>query len=104
MAPPGKDSITVATNALRAESRVWDEQAGTMSTVAQKAEGLRLNRVEAGLFQVVFSAYEETLNAIVDRSREGHQRMTEVATTLVQVANTYDQEEQHNEHRLRNLY
>lgn len=104
MSPPSKESIKVATEALRSEARIWDAQAAHMTDIAQRTEGLRLNRIEAGLFQVVFSAYEEALNAIAGRSGEGHQRMTEVGDTLVQVANTYDQEELENEHQFRNLY
>ncbi|MGX7827346.1 hypothetical protein ACTG9Q_19890 [Actinokineospora sp. 24-640] len=104
MTIPSKQSIQVATDALRSEAGVWTAQSDVMTSIARKAEGLRLSRVEAGLFQVVFSAYEEALNTIVGRAGEGAARMTEMGTTLVQVANTYDQEEQANEHSLRGVY
>ncbi|EWC59747.1 hypothetical protein UO65_4986 [Actinokineospora spheciospongiae] len=104
MTIPSKASIRVATDALRAEGAVWSAQAGVLDTLAGKAEGLRLTRIEAGLFQVVFSAYEEAVTTVTDRAREGSRRMDEIAATLIQVANTYDQEEQANEHGLRNVY
>lgn len=104
MAQPSKQSIEVATDALRAEARIWDQQAAQMDKAAAQAEHLRLSRIEAGVFQVVFSAYEPAVDMITARSREGQQRMTDVGNTLIQAANTYDQEEQQNEHRLRNLY
>ncbi|HET9138525.1 hypothetical protein [Actinophytocola sp.] len=101
---PTKQELQVATDALRAEAGVWDGQSTTMGEVAAKAEGLRLSRIEAGIFQLIVGPYDAAADQVTNRCREGEQRMAEVADTLRQVADTYDAEEARNEHQLRNLY
>jgi hypothetical protein len=49
-------------------------------------------------------SYDDTADQITARCREGHQRMTEVASTLRQVADTYEAEEAKNVHRFTNIY
>jgi hypothetical protein len=44
------------------------------------------------------------VDVVTARCREGAQRMTEIASTLRHVANTYEDEERRNEHTFRNLY
>lgn len=104
MAPPTSEQITVATRALRTEAGVWDEESAEMAGIGPKGEGLRLNRVEAGLFQVVFDAYGQVIDQVIARSNEGAERMSEIATTLRSVADTYDREEAANTHQLKNIY
>ncbi|GAA2832489.1 type VII secretion target [Crossiella cryophila] len=104
MAPPTADQVRAATAALRDEADVWDRQAGEMGEVVTLAEAMRLNRVQAGLFQLVFDTYTEVVNQVVDRSGEGVRRMGEVANTLRQVADTYEREEAANLHRIKGLY
>ncbi|NJC67934.1 hypothetical protein HC028_26010 [Planosporangium flavigriseum] len=60
--------------------------------------------MEAGIFQLVASAYDNAVDQLTVRCREGQQRMTDVAATLRQVADTYDDEESKNLHRFRDLY
>jgi hypothetical protein len=104
MAPPSKDSIKVATDALRTEGGTWDGQGAVMTGIAGKARGLDMTRLEAGVFQVIVGAYGSIVDQVGARADEGAARMGEVADTLVQVANTYDREEQNNTHHLTNLY
>ncbi|MGH3620917.1 MAG: hypothetical protein ACRDQ5_03890 [Sciscionella sp.] len=104
MAPPSKRSIEVATTSLRQEAGTWDQESGQMGQVVGKAEALRLDRIEAGLFQIIVDAYRGVIDQVTARSKEGQRRMTEIGNTLHQVANTYDQEEQENVHHLKNLY
>jgi uncharacterized protein YukE len=52
-----------------------------------------MNRVEAGIFQIVFSAYEDSVNQISARCSEGQHRMEEIADALVKNANAYDNTE-----------
>jgi hypothetical protein len=90
MAPP---EVKVVTDALRKESRMWDEHSGTLGALHQAAEGLRMTRIEAGLFQVLFGAYEDALNQVSDRCKEGETEMDKIASALIKNANAYDSRE-----------
>ncbi len=104
MPPPNKSDIDVATASLRTEASIWDHQSQQIATIAPKAGGLKMTRLEAGIFQLMVSAYDEVVDMVTSRCREGSQRMSEIASTLRQVANTYEDEERHNEHAFRSLY
>jgi hypothetical protein len=104
MPPPTAQEVAVATGTLRSEAGVWDHESGQLHAITSKAQGLRMNRLEAGVFQVVVSAYESVVEQVQNRCGEGTQRMSEVAGTLRQVADTYDQEDRNREHAIRNLY
>src|SRR5215470_5438217 len=104
MPPPTAEQIRVATEALRTEADVWDTQAAQAYRIGPMADGLRLNRIEAGLFQVIFDTYQQVTDQVIARADEGAARMREIATTLRDVADTYDREEASNTHRLNNIY
>jgi len=104
MTQPGRGELGVATDALRSEANVWEDQSERIGSVSSKAEGLRLSRLEAGIFQLIVSPYEAVVDLTVARCQEGQRRMTEIASTLRKVADTYDEEERNNEHRIRNVY
>lgn len=104
MAPPDRQQITVATDALRSESTEWDSQSGALGTIVRQVSGLGLGRVEAGLFQMIVSAYNDVVNHVTERCREGQAATMQIALTLRAVADTYDQEDRNSEHRLRNIY
>lgn len=86
MTPP----LKVQTASLRKEADVWDAQAKQLGAAAKKAEELHLTRVEAGIFQLYVSSYELATDQVVDRCREGQQRMIEIAEALLRVAANYD--------------
>ncbi|MPY58147.1 type VII secretion target [Streptomyces spongiae] len=86
-------TVKVVTDGLRTDARMWDRESERMGNIHQAVEGLRLSRIQAGLFQVVFSAYESAINQISARCAEGQQRMDEVATALIKNANAYDNRE-----------
>lgn len=104
MAPPTTEQVTVATEALRTEAGVWDTQAESMADISHKADGLRLNRVEAGLFQVIFDTYGQVIDQVTARASEGNTQMLAIGTTLRAVADTYEREETDHVHKLRNIY
>lgn len=104
MPPPTRDQVTVATNALRAEAKEWNRQSTAVAAISSKVAGMELGRVEAGLFQLIVSPYNDIVTQVTQRCREGQTAMTEVATTLRTVADTYDQEDRANEHKIRNIY
>lgn len=102
--PPTGQQIQVATDALRTEAGVWEAQSTQLASIASKVGGLTFSRLEAGIFQVLVSVNDELVTTVTQRSGEGQTEMTEIASTLRTVAQTYDTEEAANEHALRNLY
>jgi hypothetical protein len=99
-APQG---FEVATDSLRTEAGVWDAQSAQMGTLAGKADAVRFNRLEAGVFQLIVGPYGDVVDQVHGRCKEAVDRMKEIATTLRQVAKTYDEEERTGVHRLMNL-
>ncbi|WNI31233.1 hypothetical protein [Streptomyces sp. ITFR-6] len=81
------------TDALRSEAGMWDKQSVSMGEVSRAADGMRLTRLEAGLFQLVVSNYNEAIDHISARCSEGESRMAEVADALIKNANAYDNHE-----------
>jgi hypothetical protein len=104
MSPPDKHEVQVATQTLRDEGNVWLDQADKMQAAARKAQGLQIDHVKAGIFQVVVSSYDAVDAVVVDRCNEAQQRMTEVGRTLRMVAATYQDEDDRQAHEIRNLY
>jgi len=100
-APAG---FQVATDSLRTEAGVWDQQAQQIKNIADKADGLRFTRLEAGIFQLIVTPYSEVVDAVVTRCREGSQQMVDIANTLRNVAKIYDEEEKNHEHKMRKLW
>ncbi|OLR91428.1 hypothetical protein [Actinokineospora bangkokensis] len=104
MAPPTSEQITTAIQALRTEAGVWDTESAEVGRMPPMAEKLKLDRVEAGLFQVVFDAYKQVIDQVIARTTEGAAQTAEIAKTLRSVADTYEREEAANVHRLNNIY
>lgn len=104
MTQPTPQEVAVATAALRTEATEWENQSTVIAAVATKVAGMELGRIEAGLFQLVVSPYNEVVYAVAARCREGQTAMTEIATTLRAVADTYEREDDSNAHRIHNLY
>jgi hypothetical protein len=100
MTAPG---FEVATDSLRTEAGVWDQQSTQMGNLASKVDGVRFDRFEAGVFQLIQGPYNDVVTQVHDRCTEAVQRMKEIADTLRAVAKTYDEEELKGIHRLKNL-
>lgn len=83
----------VATQSLRRAARIWDEEAETMSTIPGKTEEVRLNRLTAGVFQLIVSPYEAVVDTVADRSREGTAQLHAIARELRSSADTYENTE-----------
>ncbi|MEJ3742795.1 type VII secretion target [Actinomycetes bacterium KLBMP 9797] len=104
MTQPTPREVSVATDALRTEAAQWDDQSLAIAAVATKVGGLALNRIEAGLFQLLVGPYNELVTAVRSRCQEGQAAMTEIATTLRSAADTYQREDENNAHRIHHLY
>lgn len=96
--------IDVVTGRLRAEAHMWEKQAQSLSSVHHTVEGLRLTRIEAGLFQVIFNAYKGAINEVSQRTREGQARMDDIAEALRKNARAYDEGEDEVTHSIDGAY
>ena len=101
---PTPDEVTVATNVLRQEAGIWDEQSAKLSKMSTDVAAREFGRLEAGLFQIMVGPYNEIIDAVTARTREGATAMTDIGRTLRSVADTYDAEDKASEHRIRNIY
>jgi uncharacterized protein YukE len=104
MTQPTPHEVHAATEALRTEAKQWDDRSVAIGAVATKVAGMELGRVEAGLFQLIVSPYNDVVNAVQSRCQEGQTAMTEIARTLRSAADTYEREDQSNAHEIHNLY
>ncbi|MBB2945346.1 hypothetical protein FB565_005079 [Actinoplanes lutulentus] len=94
----------VATDALRAEATVWDTQGEALRALSAEVGAMEFGRVEAGLFQMMVSPYNEVVRAVAARCVEGAAAMTDMAGTLRKVADVYETEDQAGAHRIKNVY
>jgi hypothetical protein len=104
MTQPSGQQVAVATGVLRTEAGQWDAQSATMSGLSAKVAAMELGRVEAGLFQVMVSSYNEIVSVVQARCQEAGAAMTEVGATLRTVADTYDAEDLNSAHRIGKIY
>ncbi len=104
MTPPTPEEVSVATNALRTEAGEWEEQAGRLGTLSGNAAGMKFGRLEAGLFQMLVTSYNNIISAVSARCTEGAAAMTEIATTLRNAADTYEAEDEAGAHRISGIY
>ena len=89
MATSGSGELQVIRSSLLNVAGIWDQQATTTGTIPGKAGDLRLDRFDAGVFQLIVSPYDSVVNAIAARCAEGRCRMHEIATALRQCAENY---------------
>ena len=102
--PPSGEQVTVATSALRNEATEWETQGERLGEQGAKAAEMEFGRLEAGLFQLMVGPYNDVIQAVSARCREGAAAMADIAGTLNDVADTYDAEDRAAEHRLRDVY
>lgn len=96
--------FSVGIQSLRDDAKIWDQQSSQMQQIVTQANGLRMDRLQAGIFQVYVSAYQEAVDQVVSRSGEGITAMHAVSTTLTGVADTYQQDEAANTHKFTDLH
>ncbi|MCP2322177.1 uncharacterized protein YukE [Hamadaea flava] len=104
MGYPSAKEVKVATDALRTESQVWDQQSDQMSKVGTTAKNMQLGRIEAGVFQLIVGPYNDVVNTVSSRSDEAVTAMHDIGNALRTVATTYDAEDAAAEHRNRGIY
>lgn len=88
------DGFKVTTSTLRTEAKIWDQQGEQLGKIASGVNSMKMNRFQAGVFQLVVGAYAEFLTAVHDRSAEGQTNLKAVGDVLRKVADNYDHHEQ----------
>jgi hypothetical protein len=104
MGLPSSEEVALATDALRTEASVWDTQAHRLDGLGTQVDAMEFGRVEAGLFQIMVSPYNEVVRAVASRCAEGTAAMTEMGSTLRQVADVYEAEDQAGAHKIKDVY
>lgn len=84
-----EEEMRIASGALEKEAGKWDDEAPQLTSIASTMAGLELSRVEAGLFQIMFGAYEQCRSTVEARAREGATEFTTMADTLTSLSKAY---------------
>ncbi|MBW6438210.1 hypothetical protein KZ829_31225 [Actinoplanes hulinensis] len=104
MGLPSSEDVSLATEALRSEASVWAAQGGRLAELGAQVEAMEFGRVEAGLFQIMVSPYNEVVRAMAARCMEGRDAMTDMAGTLRRAADVYESEDRAGAHRIKDVY
>ncbi|MEU4838507.1 type VII secretion target [Nocardia testacea] len=104
MATPSQQAITVAVGAVRTAANNWDEAAAALDAARVATAGAKFEQLEAGVFALAYEKYKDVPDFFAERMKEGITVCNEIATTLRQVADTYEAEDAQNAHALSNLY
>ena len=83
------EEMRIASGALESEARKWDGEAPKLASIASTLAAMELSRTRAGLFQIMFGAYEECRSTVEQRAREGAAEFTTMADTLVELSKAY---------------
>lgn len=104
MGKPSKEEVEWSLSALRDHAKDWDTASNDLQDIIGKVHGLRVNRIEAGLFQSLVNTVNSTVQRVNDRCSEGVKETKAVGEALLKVARVYEEEEEANVHRIRKLY
>lgn len=104
MGNPSSDQIHAALDQMRTTANKWEEAAGFLDSALSKTELVKFTNIEAGVFALSYNKYSPTPTYAGDRAREGAAACREIAATLRDVANVYEEEDRRGEHALRGLY
>jgi hypothetical protein len=86
-------SIVASLEHMRAAAAAWDSARDHLRTASGMAEGLKLSRVQAGIFQIAWDKYVVTTTYIVDRLNEGAAEAESIGVVLRASADTYERED-----------
>lgn len=89
MTTPDSHELQVVRGSLRKVADIWDQQGNAIGAIASKAAGMRLDRLDAGVFQLIVTPYDQVVDQVAARCHEGRQRMHDIAGALRRSASTY---------------
>ncbi|WP_314173887.1 hypothetical protein [Streptomyces winkii] len=97
-------TVKAEADSIRREARTWDKSAEALKEVEQRVELLRMTRTEAGVFQILFTAYDKAVTQVSDRCREGGAEMGKIADALFKTATAYEENEGRVSEELTGIY
>jgi hypothetical protein len=86
MTPPSPAQLAAEINELHNDASKWDQQSAALSQIRSQAGALKFDRLEAGMFQVIVTEYNNVVTQVSARTAEGHDRTADVAAALRTVA------------------
>ena len=106
MVNPSSERITVALDKLKAVAASWHTSASDMDSARKViiTEGLKINRIQAGMFQVAYQPYINTATLFETRMAQATGQLNDIGTTLEACAEVYKQEEERGVHAMKDLY
>lgn len=96
MTTPAPQELKVVRSELGNAAHIWDAQASAIGSISPKAEGLRLDRLEAGVFQLIAGPYGQVVDQVSGRCTEGRTNMGDIANALRTASQSYAKTEQQN--------
>ncbi|MEO5853574.1 MAG: hypothetical protein ABIQ15_13780 [Nocardioides sp.] len=84
-----KEELRVAGNALNKESRLWSEEAPQLDWIETTLASMSLSRTEAGIFQIMYTAYEDCRSVVEGRAREGAAEFRLMGEVLLDISKAY---------------
>lgn len=93
---PESGELKVVTTSLGQAARIWDQQAAALKAAAARVSVMNMNRMEAGIFQIIVAPYDAVVAQVSARCEEGSRSMSGIASGLELAAYTYGQAEQEN--------
>jgi hypothetical protein len=93
---PESGELQVVTTSLRNAARVWDQQAAALEAASARVSVMNMNRMEAGIFQIIVAPYDAVVAQVSARCEEGSRSMHGIASALELSAYGYSQAEQDN--------
>jgi hypothetical protein len=95
MGGPGQGYQVIASE-LDNAARIWDAQSSAVGSIAPKIEGMRLDHIDCGLFQLIVDPYDSVVDQVAGRCREGQTSMGDIASVLTTASADYKKAEQQN--------
>jgi hypothetical protein len=86
-------TVVVSLEHMRAAAASWQVAGDHLRAASGMADGLKISRMEAGIFQAAWDAYTEAATYIVARLNEGSAEAASIGTVLCESADTYERED-----------
>jgi hypothetical protein len=88
------DELQVIATSLGNAAGVWDQQAAALRSASARAGEMTLNRLEAGIFQIIVGPYDAVVAQVSARCEEGSSSLHRIASALELAADEYSEAEQ----------
>jgi hypothetical protein len=101
---PEPADLSYALGLFGPDAQHWREASDVLAAAARAAEGLDLHKHDFGVAFMVFEAYADVRNLVVDLLHGGGTAATTIADNLITARDTYQREEDANVHKLKGIW